>query len=170
MKTMLYALLMSLSYYSCTSIHLVKPEQSEYADLNQDLKNEEVTIIKKNRESIFGRIIEITLDSTSWLNSQANILSLRTLHIREITFESTWRGAKDGLYYGFLFGAGFGIAVALLVDKEPSGLDAAAFAPMIGIGAGIGGGVWGLIIGAAMGHTDRYIIEAVTDSTLINKY
>ena len=144
---------------------MIPHNQSDYDEINEDLDGRKVTILKINKEVIFGDNVMITPDSTFWLNSQHNKLSVLTSGIREITSESAWRGAKDGFFYGFLFGVGFGIAVALLVEPPRSGLDPKAFAPMIGIGAGIGAGVWGLMIGAAIGHMDRYILNASSDST-----
>ena len=156
-------LLMAMIYYSCTSVHMIRHNQSDYDEMNEDLDERKVTILKTTKEVIFGHNVMITPDSTFWLNSQQNKLSVLTSGIREITSESAWRGAKDGFYYGFLFGAGFGVVVALLVDKSSGAMDPKAFAPMIGIGAGVGAGVWGLVIGAAIGHTDRYIFQTPAD-------
>jgi hypothetical protein len=170
MKTFSYLLLLVVINFSCTSVHLIQHEPSDYDELNQELEGYKVKIIKANKEVILAENVFVMPDSTFWLDALRNRVFTQTSEINELSLKSTWRGAKDGLYYGFLFGAGFGVAVSLLIEKKSGAWDPKAAAPIMGIGGGMGGGIWGLMIGAAIGHTDRYIIEAATDSASIDKY
>ena len=54
-----------------------------------------------------------------WSDSEQNKLLISTLEIQEITFESSWNGAKKGFMYGFLYRVVASIPVIL--DSEADG-------------------------------------------------
>ena len=68
MKTPSYLLLFSMICFRCTSVNMIKYDQSTYDELNGELDSEHVTIIKTNQEVIKGYDIRVSQDSTteSW--------------------------------------------------------------------------------------------------------
>jgi hypothetical protein len=161
MKTFAYSLLFSMICFHCTSVILIKYDQSTYAELNEELDSEDVTIIKTNQEVIKGYDIKLSQDSTMWRDSQQNKIFDPTREIKEIIFESAWDGAEDGFTYGFLIGAGVGILGVLgnTDDGDKSYSSPGLATALIGIGWGLGFGLIGLPVGAAIGHTDKYIFQ-----------
>jgi len=142
MKTIFYILLLLMICFSCTTINTFNHSKSVLNELNEKFDLETVTIIKTNQEVIKGYDINVSIDSTTWLDSAQNIVIVPTSEINEIIYKSAWDGANDGGTYGFLTGAGVGL-IALLTTSESGGKDYASpalSAAIIGVGWGLGFG------------------------------
>ena len=156
--SVLFSLLICLC--SCSSTYHVTHDLSSYEKLNQEIGVGEVTMVNRNGEMITAAEIKVSLDSIRWIDSGSGKLSVSTTKIQEIVHQNSWKGAKDGFRIGFVVGAVVGVAGALTNDIEIKSLPPIVSTGMIGLLGGLGYGIIGLPVGAALGHTDRYIFQA----------
>jgi hypothetical protein len=145
-------------------VNLVIYKQSEYDKLNKEIKEENVHVIKKNGDVIKAFNTKVTLDSTTWLSSEQKRIVIPTKSIKEITHESSWNGAKKGMIYAIPIG----VVTALITYGNAGVTDEIGMDTTILIGAS--GVVWGSILGAAIGHTDKYILQPPSDSISVKQH
>jgi hypothetical protein len=166
MKIISVFLIISIIFTSCTSVTLVKYKQSEYDKLNKEIEGEEVHIIKRNDHVLKAYDVKVAIDSITVSDFQHNkIFSLPTATIKEITYESSLDGAEEGFMYGFLYGVGSAIFIFAV-----EGIEDSPFFLGVSLIFGVIGAVLGFPIGAAIGQTDRYILQAPPDSISVQEY
>ena len=165
MKIDLAFLIFLLTFLSCTSVNSVRYRQYEYDKLNKNIEEEEVHIIKRNGDIIKAFNTKVTFDSTTWLTSEQKKIVIPTKSIKEITHESSWNGAKRGIMFGIPIEIAHTLwAFKTLGDPEKIGTGTRV---LLGIASGV---VWGSILGAAIGHTDKYILQPPPDSIAVKQH
>ena len=143
----------------CSSTHHLK----NYRAIAKNNYGRNTLVKLHNGNTIEGRFAEIGTDSSGTAQTQAEEgMYIATSQIREIHFQNRGRGALEGLAIGFLSGASIsGSWFALTGGKDFSGhqVESDVIVNVVLSSAGIYG-LLGAALGAAIGHTDEYLIHA----------
>lgn len=83
-KLISFILIFSMTFYCCTSTHLISHQQSTYDELNEKLNGEKGQIILPNNEVIVGENIKVGTDSTSWTSSKINEDSVGGIQAQQV--------------------------------------------------------------------------------------
>lgn len=164
MKTRYIVIISAIIFVSnCT--HIRRPFL--FDDINKAGIGKKVGITLTNGCVFNGKSIQITHDSTSWLDSNTkNTQSIATSQIKSTVLKKSGRGALEGLGLGILSGAITGALIGFVSgDDDPQTvfLPYTAEEKAVGYGVVLGaaGGLLGLPIGAAVGSKDKFLFEDV---------
>ena len=165
MKVISYLLLFSMVYYiSCSSTHMIKHDQSNYNELNNELEGKEFSLTLINGRFYAGKDITVEKHFASWVVDTTKYFA-PTSEVKKITVMSSSLGMTRGMGYGFLFGASIGTIFGIIVISDMSEDTGYSKAGIVGGAAALGGiacAIIGLPIGLASPGEMEYIF---TDST-----
>jgi hypothetical protein len=146
--------------------------------LNNEVKGKQAKITLINDKDITGENIILGLDSTSWdefvekskkeydlvttWRELVGKMTVATQEIKKIEMVSRSQGAKGGISYGFLVGAGIGFVNGLYWQSEgfPGGGQWEIGQTLLWSALlGVAGAIVGLPVGLIAGGTDEYILN-----------
>ena len=154
----LFLILIPFFIISCSSTHRLKKESAdEFAEqfnaLSQDKKTEisEITRVKYKAQNV-----RLSSDSVYWTDLKDNSIRVSKIgRISQIRFNDSGKGALEGLGIGILVGFSTGAVIDYASHNE-------SLIPARAI-LGTLGSISGLIIGAARGHEDIFILNDPQD-------
>lgn len=138
------------------------------ADLNRRAGQHAVRVTLADGAVLFGRALQMTPDSTSWLAEGSHeVRSVATADVAAVEIRTRGGGALEGLAAGALAGGLAGAALGLIAGDDPPCDDgwclfrttAEEKALLFGITLGTISGLGGLVLGAIRGSIDRYEVE-----------
>jgi hypothetical protein len=158
---------------SCTWKEVIPNDDNNFGDLNDKLQNGTVTIGLISGNTIIGKDIQLSYDSTSWSDlDSGKYHTVQTSTIRDICIMNRSRSGKTGLVVGLIGGATIGVIMASSEEYEWLDVVEKGFRTAIGqegeskimryssgiIIGGLAGSLLGYTIGIIVGGTDKYVI------------
>jgi hypothetical protein len=168
MKTYLFLGLTLSVAAGCSSSYEVgnepAPDKYSFAQVNENAKDNSVTISTMHGDEIRATDLFVSGDSTTFLQSTTEKrITIATSSVGRITIKNAGAGAIDGLIAGAIVGvpAGwiFGSMVSALNDDVNS-IDGPAAAVVFA-----GTAVLGAAVGGAIRHTDVYIFQPTNNNS-----
>lgn len=154
----------------CSHTYVLDKESPvEFIELiNKKAKNKKGVIQTKDGKKYNAKAIEVTVNSTSWLEPKTNSYKKRAnSELNDIVIKDHGKGAVEGLGVGFLSGFAGGFVLGYLASSEHAYFGRAGSATITGTVLGLLGGFFGLIGGSASGDQEIFMFHA---SGLTPKY
>jgi len=147
--------LIALTVFISGCTHTRHFSTTEFDGVNKITERKKATIKLANGNVIFGRDIQISQDSTFWLESKTgHKRSIPTLEVSQIVLLRRGRGALHGFGFGFLIGGLLGTQDS---QTELGTIDASAATVLVD--GAIMGLFVGLPIGALVGSREKLVIN-----------
>jgi len=163
MKLFTILIFLAIFFCGCSSTYTVRSTEAEdafsYEQMNEELKERNVTIQLRDWTDIYAKKVLIANDSISWLNrSTDEKYKVRIGRLDKIVIKNHGLGILEGLGLGLLGGGGLGLLLAGITSSDSKNSEAKAWGFLIFsvLGASLGT-VVGLLSGAISGHS--YIYE-----------
>jgi hypothetical protein len=164
-----YIIIIALAVFTSRCTHLRQVQS--FDEINKVAAGKPARVTLTDGRVLSGKGLQMATDSTSWLDSTTGRKqSIVTTEIDKVVIKKRGRGALEGLGMGVLAGAVIGFALGDDPPCEPYPND------LFGIGQSLcegfrlsagekalagagGGGLWGMIIGAAVGSKDKFVLH-----------
>jgi hypothetical protein len=126
------------------------------------MQSSQVNIELSDRRSFLGREIQVTSDSTRFLDVRTDIrVTIPTFHLKEVTLQDHVGGHSRGVLIGAVVGGIVGIGIVAgfgLVGSQWVDLWNYAFGGGAAVLGALVGGLSGGAIGSAVGYTRNFVI------------
>jgi len=185
----LLLLLYPLHWISCTSTQVMLQEEASYSELTEKLDGETVRISIYDEQEFSGEQINIGPDTTRWIQKKSDQAAGINIYTDGYTIIKNWSiptsevntvstpyfGSHilDGMLIGGITGGAIGLifSISQMDERSWTGKEWGASTLIITVPAGFAAGaILGIPAGAAVKHTDKYIINTQADPSLNKRY